>query len=106
MPLFNPQITASVPLQTSSAATQSSLSVGTTGTTIAADTTRKALTISNKSAVSIYVNVGSSTPTAAANMIELVSGAYYEFPTPIYTGLITLAAASGSGNSVQIASFN
>jgi hypothetical protein len=105
MPLYNPPQSVTTTLPTSSTGTPSSLSVGTTITQIPLDLTRKGLALSNKSLVSIYVNASNITPTAATNLVELLPSAYFEFPQPIYTGVIGLAAASGSGNNVSVTVF-
>jgi len=67
---------------------------GSSVTVQASDTTRRNWTIYNDSGVVVYLKLG-STASATSFTVKLVNQAYYELPSPVYTGIITALGASG-----------
>jgi len=68
----------------------------------AANSARKNVMIFNDSGVVVYVKLGSSA-TASSYTVKLVDQAYYELPTPVYTGIITAFGASGTVRVTEVA---
>lgn len=61
----------------------------------ASNANRRALTIFNDSAVTAYVKFGSAASSSSFT-VKMVDQAYYELPTPVYTGVVEALWASGS----------
>lgn len=65
-------------------------------TVLASNTARRAATIANDGAANVYVKFG-ATATASSYKVKLGSGDYYEFPLPIYTGIVDAIGDSATG---------
>jgi len=66
----------------------------------AANSSRIGLVLTNTDANSVYVNYGSAA-SSTAFVVAIPSGAYWEMPTPIYTGtLYATWAADGTGSLI------
>jgi len=78
-----------------SAATLANVTMtGSSVTVQASDISRRNWTIYNDSGVVVYLKLG-STASATSFTVKLVDQAYYELPSPVYTGIITALGASG-----------
>lgn len=86
--------TTDITVSASSAVT--SVSVPTASTTLlAANSSRKNATFYNDSGGVIFLKLG-STASSTSFTVRLTSNDYYELPFPVYTGIITAIAASGT----------
>lgn len=68
-------------------------------TLAASNTARKGLLIFNDSTAAVFVKFG-ATASAASFTVKLLAGEYYEFPRPIYTGVIAAIWVSANGNAL------
>lgn len=68
---------------------------GSSVTLQASNANRQALTIFNDSGVVVYIKFGSSA-SATSFTVKMVDQAYYEVPSPVYSGIVTAFGASGS----------
>lgn len=85
--------------ETTSTGTQTSVAASATAVTLlAANTSRLSASIFNDSTVTLYVlfNSGASITNYK---VQLVGGAYYEFPFPIHTGIVTGIWDSATGSA-------
>lgn len=84
---------------TSATATNSNVSGSATSVTLlASNANRLGATIYNDSTAILYVNLAGNAASITNYTVQLVSGAYYELPTPhLYTGAITGIWASATG---------
>lgn len=80
------------------AAAVSSVDSSTTVVTLkAANTSRRGLWLYNNSTASAYVKAGSAATSSDFSFI-VGAGEYYEFPVPMYTGIVTALWASQNGS--------
>lgn len=81
----------------STTATVSAVTAGTSVVTLlAANANRKALIIFNDSGRNIYIKFGTAA-SATDFTIRMADNSVYELPLPIYTGILTVITAAGSG---------
>lgn len=64
----------------------------------ASNANRRGLMIFNDSTAILYVKFG-ATATSSSYTVQMAAGAYYEFPSPIYTGIVDGIWASANGNA-------
>ncbi|BBD60597.1 hypothetical protein NIES2109_33960 [Nostoc sp. HK-01] len=98
MALYNP---ASVTVNelTSSTATSSTVTAATTsGTIIAANSSRRGVTIWNNSTANLYIDFDSSASTTDF-AVKIAAGGYYEMPFK-YTGVISGVWDAVNGNAL------
>ena len=89
--------------QRPSTATQTSVSVIATSTTIlAANANRLSATLMNDGTQNLYLLFGSGTATSTAYTVLIPSGGYYELPFPCYTGQLTGIWAGGGSGAVRV----
>ena len=67
-------------------------------TLLAANQDREAASIFNDSTAILYVKFGSSASTSSYK-VQIAASGYFEFPQPIYTGIVTGIWASENGNA-------
>ncbi len=67
-------------------------------TLFAASGTTKGRTIFNDSTAVLYVKFG-ATASATSYTVQLAAGDYYEFPVPVYSGVVDGIWASANGNA-------
>ncbi|MCC5641128.1 hypothetical protein LC593_35970 [Nostoc sp. CHAB 5844] len=98
MALYNPaQVT--VTESTSSTSTPSTVAASITSVTIiAANSTRKGLTIWNKSTANLYIDFDSAASTTDF-AVNVAAGGYYEMPFN-YTGVISGIWDAANGNAL------
>lgn len=92
------QVAATISPVTVSAATLSNVAASASSVTVlASNTSRKMATFYNDSTAILYLKFG-STASATSHVVQMVGGAYYELPSPIYTGIVTGIWASATGS--------
>lgn len=94
----------SVRVTPATASTLANVSSANTNTTLqASNASRRGLLIFNDSTAILYVKFG-ATATTISYTVQLAAGAYYEFPSPIYTGIVDgiWASANGSARMTEI----
>ena len=81
-------------------ATTTSVATSTTSAQLfAANGRASARTVWNNSAVILYVKFG-TTASATDAVVPIAAGAYYEFPQPLYAGVVHGILASGTGTAL------
>ncbi len=90
--------TDSVSVLTIATTTATSTSVASSATLLAANANRRAASIFNDSTQIAYVKFGATASTTSYK-VQLFPNAYYEFPIPIYTGIVDALWASANGNA-------
>ncbi|QMS87312.1 hypothetical protein HUN01_06835 [Nostoc edaphicum CCNP1411] len=105
MPLYNPPATFSLPVDTSSSASEITNSLSSTASEIVpANTNRKGLTIFNILNQTLFIDALAGV-TTTNYMVAIPAGGFYELPAnKIYTGHFYGVIASGTG-SVEIREF-
>ena len=88
------QITSTTPAVTRVAGSASNVIL------LALNTSRKMATFYNESTKILYLKMG-ATASNISYTVQLVSGAYYELPSPVYTGRID-GIWSGTNGAVQV----
>lgn len=71
---------------------------GSSGTLLAANTSRKSASIYNDSTAILYVKFGETASTSSYK-VQLGPNEYFEFPQPCYTGIVDGIWASATGNA-------
>jgi hypothetical protein len=71
---------------------------GSSGTLLAANTSRKSASIYNDSTAILYVKFGATASTSSYK-VQLGPNEYFEFPQPCYTGIVDGIWASATGNA-------
>lgn len=74
---------------------------GSSVTLAASNTDRKGLYIFNDSGVTVYVKLG-TTASSTSFTVKMSDQDYYELPSPIYTGIVTVLGASGSVRVTEV----
>lgn len=90
---------------TASSATLSNIASSATNVTLfAANANRRMAAIFNDSTAILYAKFG-ATATASSYTIKMAAGAYYEFPFPMYVGIVDgiWASANGAARCTEIA---
>jgi hypothetical protein len=67
-------------------------------TVFAASGTVKARTVFNDSTAVLYLKFGATASTSSYT-VQMAAGAYYEFPQPVYGGLVDGIWAAANGNA-------
>lgn len=95
-------------LNTSGTATLSTVAGSASSVTIlAANTSRKMAAVFNDSthaAAVLYLSFGSTASTTNYT-VQIASGSYYEFPTPIYTGVVDGLWSSNTTANARVTEF-
>ncbi|MBA3678576.1 hypothetical protein H0W80_00010 [Candidatus Saccharibacteria bacterium] len=65
---------------------------------LAANTQRLGASIFNDSTATLYVKMG-TTASTTSHTVQLVGGAFYELPEPMYLGIVTGIWASATGSA-------
>lgn len=85
---------------TATTATRSNVASSASSVAIAAaNTSRKGLLITNDSTQVLYLAYGATAASATSYTVQLAPGAYWEMPSPLYTGAMTGIWASANGNA-------
>jgi hypothetical protein len=88
IPIANSPNTSSFQIVPTSLATLSNATSSASNVTlIASNGARKGLTIFNDSTAILYVKFGTTASTTSFT-VKMTGGAYYEMPTPVYTGIV------------------
>jgi hypothetical protein len=74
-------------------------SANTSGTLLAANPSRVAAYVYNDSSAVLYLAFSSTAASTSNYTVQLAANAYYEFPQPIYTGIVLAIWASANGNA-------
>lgn len=85
---------------TAKASTSAVTSVSSSATTVqllAVNAARKMATFYNSSTAILYLKLGTTASTASYT-VQLLAGAYYELPLPVYTGRIDGIWATANGS--------
>jgi hypothetical protein len=85
-------------MQKQSATVASVASSASSVTIFAASGTARGRTVWNDSTAVLYLKFG-ATATTSSYTVQLAAGAFYEFPQPIYGGIVDGIWASANGNA-------
>ena len=88
----NERRTTTAPTQTSVASSASSVTI------FASNANAIARRVRNDSTQNLYLEEGGAAATTAST-IRVTPGWYYEFPSPLYTGIVTGIWAAANGNA-------
>lgn len=90
----------------STAVTANVSSSGTSGTIFAANPGVLGRMLHNDSTAILYLKFGTAAATSTSYTVKLIADAYYEFPTPCYSGQVTgiWVSANGSARTTQVTS--
>ena len=91
------QVTSFGSSQPSAGAETNVASSASDGTILASNASRKQATITNDSTSVLYLLLANAASSATVYSVKLASGAYYELPSPVYTGVIKGIWASVDG---------
>lgn len=91
----------SLPLPASTATLSSVASSATSGTLLAANTSRRGAMIVNDANKILYLKFGASA-SSTSHTVQIAAGGYYELPQPVYQGLIAGIWETGPTGSARI----
>jgi hypothetical protein len=86
-------------VQTVNSATLASVASSATSVTLfAANASARGRFVVNDSTAVLYIKFGATASTSSYT-VQLAAGGYYEFPDPLYTGIVDCIWASANGNA-------